>query len=61
MRWHSKQLSYPDDPLGQARIFLFLDPYYLPDQHRCHLSMMEENTYVGINLIRGSYVKDTCR
>ena len=26
MRWRSNQLSYPDDSLGQARMFLLLDP-----------------------------------
>ena len=50
-RWRSNQLSHPGDSLSQARILLLSDPHYLPV-----LSVMEENTYVGITLIRGFYV-----
>ena len=28
--WHSNQLIYPDESLGQARTFLLLDPHYPP-------------------------------
>ena len=51
------QPSYPGEPLGQARIIFLLDPHYPPEQHLCHLSMVE-NTYVGITLIRGFYVNN---
>ena len=34
MRWRSNQLSHPDDPLGQARILLLLDPHYICDCFR---------------------------
>ena len=33
MRWWSKQLSHPDDPMGQARILLLLDRQYPPDYY----------------------------
>ena len=29
---HTNQLSYPGEPLGQARILFLLDPHYPPDQ-----------------------------
>ena len=51
-------VSYPDgSSLGQARILFLLDPHYPPDQHYCHLFLME-NTYVG-TLIKRFYVTDT--
>jgi len=34
------------------------DPHYPLDQHKCHLSVME-NAYVGIIIISVFYVNDT--
>ena len=47
------RLRYPDEPLDQARrTFLLVDPRDPPDRPQRHLSEIEENTYVGITLIR---------
>jgi hypothetical protein len=55
-RWHSNQLKHPDDPQGQARILLLLDPITLREA-----LVMDENTHVGITLIIGFYFNDTYR
>ena len=52
-------LQHQDKSLVQDIAFLLVDPTTIQTSTKCHLSIIEVNTYFGITLIKDFYVKGT--